>query len=291
VSLTPETIQTLSSSVAHLRGDSLVEEVLSAIVGLGEVPFAWKDVKAICREVLGDGEALRDAEKAFDRRVSKVDRGLYVLRGSAPRLASRSATAPSAPRIPSPKVSKPEGISWNPKRVDQDPQRESWYSDDAGLRRIALQSTKCFESWSEEATCGTCPLARWCQEASLAKLEELARSLDAESELLIAEEEAPELNLEEASFTQLEELEASLVEEPSSPTNGGAADIPRVETPAPPEEALLALQARGIEASRIPMPFGGVCSGCQAPVPADTDSMIHVRNKGIFHPACIQALL
>lgn len=275
--LTPETLKTLASSLAHLRGDLLVEEVLSAIVGLGEVPFAWKDVKAICREVLGDGEALRDAEKAFDRRVSKVDRGLYVLRGSAPRLASRPATAPQALR---PRISSPEGISWNPALVEPNSERESWYGEDAGLRRLAIQSTKCFESWSDsDPSCRACPLARWCQEASLSKMEELARTLDAENELFL--EDSDEVQTLEAEVLP----EVQILQEAQIPQ----ASSEEAQTPDSPEGILSALKARGLEASKIPLPFGGVCSGCGAVVIAGSD-LIHIRSKGVYHPACAQAL-
>ena len=283
--LTPETLKTLASSVTHLRGDLLVEEVLSAIVSLGEVPFAWKDVKAICREVLGDGEALRDAEKAFDRRVSKVDRGLYVIRGSTPRLASRPATAPQALRT---RLSSPEGISWNPTLVEPNPERESWYSEDVGLRNLAIQSTKCFESWSDsDPSCRACPLARWCQEASFSKMEELARTLDAENELELNGEEAPD------EVQTLETVpEAQILQEAQTPQTATQileSFFPEVQTPDSIEGVLSALKARGLEASKIPLPFGGVCSGCGAVVIAGSD-LIHIRSKGVYHPACAQAL-
>jgi len=282
--LTPETLKTLASSLTHLRGDLLVEEVLSAIVSLGEVPFAWKDVKAICREVLGDGEALRDAEKAFDRRVSKVDRGLYVLRGSAPRLASRPATAPQALRT---RLSNPEGISWNPALVEPNPERESWYGEDAGLRNLAIQSTKCFESWSDsEPSCRACPLARWCQEASLSKMEELARTLDAENELFLEDSDEVQTLEAEVQEAEVQTLEAQT---PQTATQILESFFPEAQTPDSPEGILSALKARGLEASKIPLPFGGVCSGCGAVVFAGSD-LIHIRSKGVYHPACAQAL-
>lgn len=278
MSLTPETLKTLASSVNHLRGDLLVEEVLSAIVTLGEVPFAWKDVKAIFREVLGEGEALRDAEKAFDRRATRVERGLYVLRSSAPR----TSRAPQALR---PRLSSPAGISWNPTLVEPNPERESWYSDDAGLRNLAIQSTKCFESWSDsDSSCRACPLARWCQEASFSKMEELARTLDAESELELTGEEAPgEVQTLEAEVQTLE------AQTPQTATQILESWFPEVQTPDSIEGVLSALKARGLEASKIPLPFGGVCSGCGAVVIAGSD-LIHIRSKGVYHPACAQAL-
>jgi hypothetical protein len=110
-------------------------------------------------------------------------------------------------------------------------------------------------------------------------MEELARTLDAENELFL--EDSDEVQTLEAEVLP----EVQILQEAQIPQ----ASSEEAQTPDSPEGILSALKARGLEASKIPLPFGGVCSGCGAVVIAGSD-LIHIRSKGVYHPACAQAL-
>lgn len=302
--------------------EELVSWVLEEFVRRGELPFAWKDVKWVCREVLGDGPALRDAERAFDRRVTKVDRGLYALRGGAtpPRSASaapqpaRLLNIPASPRG----QSKPSGVSWAPRVLSPDPGKESWYGEDAGLRRLAVAQSKCFGGWSDtDFACTSCPLARWCQEAALAKLDELARALDKEEEDRLSQAQpaqpaqvqpaqvqpAQVQPAQVAQVAQVAQNTATPSAAPPSPAQVQAQTQTWAQAQTPDskdsdplfgelgtEEVVRNLTAGGATASIVPMPFRGVCTGCEEEAPAG-ESMIYIRGKGMFHPECAKATL
>jgi len=66
------------------------------------------------------------------------------------------------------------------------------YGDDAGLRRLAVEGTRCFGSWSTRSDqCGACPLAALCQQAGMADFAEVAAALDAETERAVANAAQP----------------------------------------------------------------------------------------------------
>ena len=248
----------------------LVEGVLKEFVSRGADPFSWKDAKTVLKDILQDPNP-REAEKHFNRLTVKVGFGVYSLKDNP------TVVAPRAPR-----ASRSEGLSWSPSFVAPDQERESWYSEDAGLRRIALGQVKCFGSHSEQdRACGTCPLARFCQEASFAKMDELARLLDQQEEArLVQETEA--LNAPPAP------------EVPVTPEAQAPSVTPVSQTPTPPASQtvpwiLAALQVKGMTASSPPMPFTGVCSGCSETVEAGS-TVIHVKGRGMFHPDCAQKL-
>lgn len=308
----------LSSIAAKIDRSLSVEElvswVLEEFVRGGELPFAWKDVKWVCREVLGDGPALRDAERAFDRRVTKVDRGLYVLRGGAtPPRSAPAAPQPARLLNISPRgQSKPSGVSWAPRVLSPDAGKESWYGEDAGLRRLAVAQSKCFGGWSDtDFACTSCPLARWCQEAALAKLDELARALDKEEEDRLSQIQPAQIQPARVQPAQVQPAQPAQVAQntatpsaaPPSPAQVQAQTQTWVQAQTPDsnnsdplfgelgtEEVVRNLTAGGATASIVPMPFRGVCTGCEQEAPAG-ESMVYIRGKGMFHPECAKATL
>ena len=240
----------------------LVEGVLKEFCALGADPFSWRDAKRVLKDILQDPNP-REAEKHFNRLTVKVGFGLYSLKDNP------SVVAP--PRAP--RASLSEGLSWAPAFLAPDAERESWYGEDAGLRRLALGQAKCFASFSEsDRACGSCPLARFCQEASFSKIDELARLMDSQEEARILKE-TEALNAPPAP--------------PAPVTPDGVAPAP--VAPASPsgnvQEVLADLQSRGMTASSPPMPFKGVCSGCFGTVEAGS-TVIHVKGRGMYHPVC-----
>jgi hypothetical protein len=250
----------------------LVEGVLKEFVARGADPFSWKDAKTVLKDILQDPNP-REAEKHFNRLTVKVGFGVYSLKDNP------SVVAPRAPR-----ASRSEGLSWAPSFIAPDQERESWYGEDAGLRRLALGQVKCFASYSEQdRACGTCPLARFCQEASFAKMDELARLLDQQEEARIVQEtealNAPPVPVTpEAPAPPVTPVAPSVT--PSASSSGTIQDV---------LDVLADLQSRGMTASSPPMPFKGVCSGCSGSVEAGS-TVIHVKGRGMFHPVCAQKI-
>jgi hypothetical protein len=280
MSLTPSKLSQIASNIRENEPELLVLSIFDAFEASGYSPFAWKDVKAVAREVLGGDN--KEVERHFDRKTAKVDRGMYVRKGSN---GAAPAAAPLRRENPA-RLSKSEGLSWAPAFLAPDSERESWYGEDAGLRRLALQETKCFASYSEgDRACGACPLARFCQEASLARLEELARQLDLEEEARL--KEALRLQEQKQDIAQGNLFEAIPAQE-VSPAQTPAQEVSPAQTPAQ-EVSLGDLLAKGLIGQEVLMPFRGVCSYCQGDVNPGV-SVIHVKGRGMYHPACAAKL-
>ncbi len=259
----------------------LVEAILAALVARGENPFAWRDVKAILKENLPENE-VREGERRFDRLTSKVGGGLYIMRDSS--------VLPTPAKTP--RASKSEGLSWSPSFLAPDPDRESWYGVDAGLRRLALSSTKCFSSYSEgDKACSQCPLARFCQEASFAKLNELATLLDEqeESRLMALAQQASQAPASQAPASQAPASQAPASQAPASQAPASQAPASQAPASQAPASLLADLLSRGFDGRELVMPFRGVCSYCGEQVPA-TASVIQIKGRGMYHPDCAAKL-
>lgn len=245
-----------------------VETLLTLLDKEGISPVSWNSVSE-CFVTAYRITSTREYGKVFDKIMKPSgQRGYYVRKDSSP-----SALPPRAPR-----ASRSEGLSWAPSFLAPDQERESWYGEDAGLRRLALGQVKCFASFSEsDRACGSCPLARFCQEASFSKMDELARLMDSQEEARILQE-TEALNAPPAPPAP-----------PAPVTPDGVAPAPAPVAPASPSgnvlEILADLQSRGMTASSPPMPFKGVCSGCFGTVEAGS-TVIHVKGRGMYHPVC-----
>lgn len=251
-----------------------VETLLDRLEAEGISPVSWNSVSE-CFVSTYQITTTREYGKHFDRLMKPSgQRGFYVRKGAAERAPERAPAPPRAPR-----ASRSEGLSWAPSFIAPDQQRESWYSEDAGLRRLALGQVKCFASHSEQdRACGQCPLARFCQEASFAKMDELARLLDQQEEARILQE--------------TEALNAPPVTPvtPEAPAPSVAPSVaPSASSSGTIQDVLADLQSRGMTASSPPMPFKGVCSGCSETVEAGS-TVIHVKGRGMFHPVCAQKI-
>lgn len=266
MALSSSQLLTFTQSLTGVSSPSLAVDTLLSLFEAEELyPVSWVEVSKVLRGVYGISLP-REFGAHFDKLMqpSGLVRGMYVRKGAGPA----PERGPAPPR--SPRGSRSEGLSWAPSFIAPDAERESWYGEDAGLRRLALGQVKCFASFSEsDRACGSCPLARFCQEASFSKMDELARLMDGQEEARI-----------------LKETEA-LNAPPAPVTPDGVAPAP--VAPASPsgnvQEVLADLQSRGMTASSPPMPFKGVCSGCFGTVEAGS-TVIHVKGRGMYHPVC-----
>jgi len=270
MALSSSQILSFTQSLNGISSPSLAVDILLGLFEKeGLVPVSWADMSKVLRGVY-ENPLPRDFGAHFDSLMERSgERGMYVRKGAGPSPERAPARAPRA--------SKSEGLSWAPSFIAPDQERESWYSEDAGLRRLALGQVKCFASYSEQdRACGSCPLARFCQEASFAKMDELARLLDQQEEARILQE-TEALNAPPAPVT------------PEAPVSPSVTPVAPSVTPAPSsgnvQDVLADLQSRGMTASSPPMPFKGVCSGCSGTVEAGS-TVIHVKGRGMFHPDC-----
>jgi len=243
-----------------------VDALIAGFEAQGLSPVSWRVMSKFLKSFFGDLD--RSYEKHFDSLMEPVGRGFYVRKGGGGVLER----PPRAPR-----ASRSEGLSWSPAFLAPDQERESWYSEDAGLRRLALSQTKCFSSYSEgEKSCGVCPLARFCQEASFAKMDELARLLDEQEEARILAESSSQ---PQASSTS----QAS--SQPQASSTSQASSQPQAESSNKEEEVIAALAAKGINAKVLIMPFAGVCSACNGQIAAG-EKALSGWLRGLFHVGC-----
>ncbi len=261
--------------------EALVEDLLALYEREGFYPVSWRNFSKNLQEYVGIDKFHGAYGKAFDKfmRPVKNQRGIYVRPGDSPLGQGQPARPLNTPAY---RQSKPSGVSWAPQVLSPNPGKESWYGGDAGLRRLAVAQSKCFGGWSDsDFSCSSCPLARWCQEAALAKLDELARALDKEEEVRLSQAQPAQVQPAQVQPAQNMATPSPVqaqVQPPKDPLPGGL----------DPEEVVRNLSAGG--ASIVPMPFRGVCTGCEGEAPAG-ESMVYIRGKGMFHPECAKATL
>lgn len=182
-------------------------------------------------------------------------RGYYLLAQDAPMTTETAPTPTPAPEpTPTPAPVKATvtrsvpvvteaGIQYIPPTVTA---VDGGYGDDAGLRRMAVEGTRCFGSWSTRSDqCGACPLASLCQQAGMTDFAEVAAALDAEIEAALAANAAP-------------------------------APAP---TPAPADDEV------SFDAEAVKTPFDLTCSVCDGVVKAGTP-VAHIPGTGAVHPHC-----
>jgi hypothetical protein len=227
--------------------------VLSAFAAEGHDPFTRRDVVAVIAAMAGGPEdAIYHKEDGIEgwtymnpliKANERTGRGYYTqgIKVGVQTVTDKVIEMAENGQV---HIASKAGIAWNPVSLEIDEDVLGYYAGDAGLRRTAVEQTKCFGSFSEKAkVCRNCPLASFCAEARVAKLGEIAARLDAETE---------------ASLKAV--LEPVEVEE----------EAPETTVP------------EGVET--MTLPFEGVCSGCQEVMPegsegvfVDGSGLHHVR--------------
>ena len=182
-------------------------------------------------------------------------RGYYLLVQDTPMFTPAPTPAPEPTPTPAPvkatvtrtiPVVTEAGVQYIPPTVTA---VDGGYGDDAGLRRMAVEATRCFGSWSTRSEqCGSCPLAALCQQAGMTDFAEVAAALDAETERAVANAAQP--------------------------------------TPAPkpaPSEGVSFAPTKGMKV--VQTPFDLTCTVCDKQIPTGSD-VVHVPGKGACHPGC-----
>jgi hypothetical protein len=260
---------------------STVESAIRAITPAGGGEVRYRDVTAHIESLPGfpgweswgmrphkGGEqpkALRAvtlaAGKLKDRGVIvQPRRGYYLLVQDTPMPTPTPTPAPEPTPAPKAKpapvkatvtrtvpVVTEAGVQYIPPTVTA---VDGGYGDDAGLRRMAVEATRCFGSWSTRSDqCGSCPLAALCQQAGMADFAEVAAALDAETERAVANA--------------------------AQPTPAPAAK--------PASEGVSFAPASGMKV--VQTPFDLTCTVCDKQIPMGSD-VVHVPGKGACHPGC-----
>jgi hypothetical protein len=150
------------------------------------------------------------------------------------------------------------------------------YATEADLRRVAIDSTRCFGLWSSRsAQCRECPLAGLCQATSMSALATVAAELDAEFVAEVAKAEVAKAEAEATLASERARLLTAL--------SGVAASDTTTDTTTDTTAV--------VSYKTVTVPFACVCSaeGCSGTVEANT-SAAHVEGRGVFHIECADAL-
>ncbi len=185
----------------------------------------------------------------------------YVDTPATPAVEPNSVPVPSMPKVVDVQVV--AGLSWAPEAVEASGD-EGYYAEDLGLRRIAISGSRCFGFYSKgSGSCGACPLARFCAEASMGRLADIAARLDRETEQALAEAKAAE------------ERRAALAE------RAAEAHAPAREVTEAPAEAV----APGL--STTTLEFDVICDACGNTINRGAEAVI-AESDEIFHPGCVK---
>jgi len=268
--------------------------VLDVFAREGHDPFTRRDVVAVLAAMPGSpDDPLHDDDgwKTIDSLVQACQntgkRGYYTQEGMTRTMATPTPAPPPTP-VPSattPAVSledvvviRKAGLSWVPTEAPSSEDLEGYYKDDMGLRRLAINSTKCFGDYvATDAACQACPLAQWCSRGAFSALGSIAEKLDQETERAIRDAEVRVAAAKRAAEAAKRAAEAPA---PVAPTH----HVPRV--PVTPPKTTTALPAGH---TFVDLPFEGVCSKCDLTIKAEAKA-VHVAGAGMFHPDCASAL-
>lgn len=158
-----------------------------------------------------------------------------------------------------------EGHSWTPPEVGE--AADPIYADDAYLRRLAMEQTRCFGAWSKRAnSCKRCPLASMCRSSVPSTLSDLASNLDAELEAALA----PPPEVEEVESMDDMPYDAVSVSAPSAESVG---------------RDLTVLLESNPSWSLVTVPFESICTKCGGTIANGTHG-VHKPQSGLFHPEC-----
>ncbi len=255
------------------------KQIIALFAQEGHDPFTRRDVTKVL-ETLGhsvDGDAIDpDTNEKKKNTIGdacgaheKSGRGYYTQGDSVGRAAP--VTTSNVDQVDGLEILSKSGISMTPVAVPSKEKLEGYYTNDPGLRRLAVAQSKCFGAYMKKAApCKECPLARWCAQASQATLADLAAKLDKETDdALIAaakavrQARAPAPTLEEPTAAQMAQA-------PQAPATAGEVDLSGM-----PE---------GTQA--VELPFEGVCSKCDKTLPKGSTAY-HVPGTGMLHAECL----
>jgi hypothetical protein len=181
--------------------------------------------------------------------IAQPRRGYYLLVQDAQTMTTPTPEPTPAPvkatvTRTSPVVTE-AGVQYIPPTVTA---VDGGYGDDAGLRRMAVEGTRCFGSWSTRSDqCDACPLAALCQQAGMADFAEVAAALDAETEAALA-----------ANAAQPAPAPAP------APESGGAVSF---------------------AGNDVTTPFDVHCTVCKGMIPSGSP-IAHAVGVGPVHPGC-----
>jgi len=222
----------------------------------GGVEPEWE---LLSRVIADQGEPARDVGRGFYRHRSRLG------------LRDDGRLAPPAPvgEVVTSSSVKVEGVAWIPVPPSVNPDLEGFYSDDVGLRRLAISESRCFGvSYADSSpACLECPLARFCAPTSFSQLADMATALDQETEKALRDAETRK-NAPPGPEERRPSEPLIPDPEPTSTVNEG--DLPKGHT-------------------KLDLPFEGVCAACDATIPVD-QTAIHVEGKGMYHIACAKQL-
>lgn len=243
--------------------------VLAAFWDAGHQPYTRRDVASVLlamgymgmgntseKEVPTDGPRSQEFRAEFRNHGGPSGKRGYWALSHRPLVDDAPTATPATPEAPAPStVTVKAGLSWTPDVVEPSGE-EGYYAEDVGLRRIAISGSRCFGFYSKgSGSCGACPLARYCAEATMGRLADIAARLDRETEQALAEAEAAE------------ERRAALADaaaEAHAPTPDD------VEAPAPETTVL---------------EFDVLCDGCGYTIAKGEAAVINEADE-IFHPGC-----
>lgn len=288
--------ETKAAAVASKLGEKrprLVEDIvriLSALAEIGLDPFTRRDVTAVLTAMGWDcapEHAWKDIGSAIESRCDKTgERGYYTQGAKAHAFISlpepeASPSADGATETPSVSVVKRAGLAWVPELILTPPDVEGFYSNDVGLRRMAVADSSCYGiAYSAKASaCQACPLARFCSKASMAAMTDIAALLDAETEATIV---AAHKKAAAPATVIPDTVIPEPVPAPIAPPFTVEDHNQNVEG-----DIKSALNARfgATGWSEIALPFEGVCGHCDKTLPKDFMAT-HIPGKGVLHPVC-----
>ena len=257
--------------------------VLAAFFDAGHQPYTRRDVASVLlamgyrgmgnhsdHEVPTDGPRSQEFRAEFRNHGGPSGkRGYWALshrplvdEAPVPAAAPNSVKVPSMPKAHDVKVL--PGVSWAPEAVEASGD-EGYYAEDLGLRRIAISGSRCFGFYSKgSGSCAACPLARFCAEASMGRLADIAARLDRETEQALAEAKA--------AAERRAALEAAAV----------AAHAPAREVTEAPAEAV-ADPTPAVDTTTLE--FDVICDGCGNTISRGDEAVI-AESDEIFHPGC-----
>jgi hypothetical protein len=251
--------------------------VLAAFFDAGHQPYTRRDVASVLlamgyagmgnhsdRDVPTDGRRYYAMDSEFRNHGGPSGKRGYWALSHRPLVDDAPTAAPTTPAptpaSPAPSTVKVKaGLSWAPDVVEASGD-EGYYAEDLGLRRIAISGSRCFGFYSKgSGSCGACPLARYCAEATMGRLADIAARLDRETEQALAEAKASEER--RAALADA----AAEAHAPSAPKADPAPEAPAGET--------------------TTLEFDVLCDGCGNTIAKGEAAVINEADE-IFHSGC-----
>jgi len=328
--LAPFQVEAFTKEVS-LRGNRKAvyddcREIVRVFIEAGHDPFTRKDIQAVLTHLGWDVWGQNAIQSITDfvnspNILSVPDKRGYYTTPSTFRTTPKAPAPVPVSTSPTPSVAETllaalEGtgtetepevtISWSHqtghsisnKSGESLPENVGVYAEDVGLRRLAMTSTPCFSNHREGGfECSSCPLAPFCRTATLARLDEIARRLDAEVQQDLpggARFEAKKAQLRAAltpkapvSTDLVKDLEAKHSAEVSENMAAALAETMTTSSSSPSMDEILATIEKivGKKVGTVPLPFEGVCSFCDKTMPEKTVT-VHLPGRGIVHISC-----